>query len=145
MKIVLVHHAGANWIKGKKDLAAVANRMAPIGILSIASFLERQGHEVFVHDCLGPRAAPATDDNVKLVLSREPDMVGFSATTSGFMDGYRMAVRIKQARQRAITVFGGVHISALGGALLERFPGMDYLCIGEGEAPLSELADGRRH
>ena len=58
MKIVLVHPAGSNWIKGSKDLAAVANRMAPLGLLSIAAYCDRQGHEVFVHDCLARARTP---------------------------------------------------------------------------------------
>ncbi|MBP6990026.1 MAG: B12-binding domain-containing radical SAM protein, partial [Spirochaetes bacterium] len=68
MKIVLVHPAGSNWIKGSKDLAAVANRMAPLGLLSIAAYCNRLGHEVFVHDCLGPRAHPAPAANVPQLL-----------------------------------------------------------------------------
>ena len=143
MKIVLVHPAGSNWIKGKKDLAAVANRMAPIGLLSIAAYLERRGHEVFVHDCLGPGAVPGAEKNAGMILSHDPDMVGFSATTSGFLDGYSLASAIKKIRPRVTTVFGGVHISAMGGPLLDGFPDIDYLCLGEGEETMSELADGR--
>jgi anaerobic magnesium-protoporphyrin IX monomethyl ester cyclase len=143
MKIALVHPAGSNWIKGKKDLAAVANRMAPLGLLSIAAYLERRGHEVFVHDCLGPGAVPGAEKNGGMILSHDPDMVGFSATTSGFLDGYGLASAIKKIRPQVLTVFGGVHISAMGGPLLDSFPDIDYLCIGEGEETLSELADGR--
>lgn len=143
MRIVLVHPAGSNWIRGKEDLAAVANRMAPIGLLSIAAFLERHGHEVFVHDCLGPGAARGAEENVARVLALGPDLVGFSATTSGFLDGCRMASLVKESRPEVLTVFGGVHISALGAPLLERHAEIDYLCLGEGEATLSELTDGR--
>jgi anaerobic magnesium-protoporphyrin IX monomethyl ester cyclase len=142
MKIVLVHPAGSNWIKGKKDLASVANRMAPIGLLSIASYLELRGHEVFLHDCLGPGAVPDVEKNISMIVSHDPDMVGFSATTSGFLDGYGLASMIKKIRPHIRTVFGGVHISAMGGPLLDSFPDIDYLCLGEGEATLSELADG---
>jgi anaerobic magnesium-protoporphyrin IX monomethyl ester cyclase len=55
MRIVLVHPTGSNWVPGKKDITAIANRMAPLGLLSIAAWLEQEGNEVFVHDCLGPR------------------------------------------------------------------------------------------
>ncbi len=142
MRIVLVHPAGSNWIRGKQDLAAVANRMAPIGLISIAAYLEREGHRVHVHDCLGPGAVTGSDENARIILSFEPDMVGFSATTSGFTDGYRLASIIKKARPGVIILFGGVHISALGGSLLDRYGDIDYLCIGEGEETLAELAAG---
>jgi len=143
MRIVLVHPAGSNWIPGKKDITATANRMAPLGLLSMAAYLEREGHEVLVHDCLGPKAVPDPDANVKAILGHAPDLVGVSATTSGFLDGYDITRRIKGIRPRVRTVFGGVHVSAMGAVLLDRFRDIDFLCIGEGEVTLSQLAAGQ--
>ena len=143
MRISLVHPTGSNWVPGKKDITAVANRMAPLGLLSIAAYLERDGHEVFVLDCLGPGAAKNNDTHVQNILREDPHMVGFSATTSGFLDGYDLAVRIKARRPHIKTVFGGVHISALGSTLLNGYEAIDYLCLGEGEATLAELASGK--
>ena len=118
MRIVLVHPAGFNWVPGRRDITATANRMAPLGLLSIAACLERAGHEVFVHDCLGPRAIAGVQENVRLILKQGPDLVGFSATTSGFPDAWDMAKAVKEARPDVTTVFGGVHVSALGKTLL---------------------------
>lgn len=143
MRIVLVHPAGSNWVPGKKDVAAVANRMAPLGLLSMAAYLERAGHTVFVQDCLGPEAPVGRAANVRRILEHDPDLVGFSATTSGFPDGYDIAAALKKIRPALRTVFGGVHVSALGGRLLEDYEHIDHLCLGEGEATLCELADGR--
>lgn len=143
MRIVLVHPAGSNWIAGKKDLAATANRMAPLGLLSIAAYLEREGHDVRVHDCLGPYATTDTGRNTQIILDYAPDLVGFSATTSGFLDGYALAARIKNIHSQIRIVFGGVHISAMGAILLDRFPAIDCLCVGEGEVTLSEIASGK--
>lgn len=142
MKIVLVHPAGSNWVPGRKDVAAVANRMVPLGLLSIAAYLERKGHAVAVHDCLGPNAVKGTRANAKRILSHHPDIVGFSATTSGFLDGYDLTAEIKAANPEIQIVFGGVHISALGGTLLEKFEHIDYLVMGEGEITMSQLAAG---
>ncbi len=142
MRIVLVHPAGSNWVPGKKDVTATANRMAPLGLLSIAAYLEREGHEVHVHDCLGPEAATGNGANARAILAYKPDLVGFSATTSGFLDGYDLAVRVKTARSEIKIVFGGVHISAMGSVLLDQFEDIDYLCMGEGETTLAELASG---
>ena len=142
MRIVLVHPVGSNWVPGKKDVTATANRMAPLGLLSIAAYLEGEGHEVFVHDCLGPRAPQGNEASAGIILGMNPDLVGFSATTSGFLDGYDLATRIKAARPGIRIVFGGVHVSAMGGTLLDRFEHIDYLCMGEGEATLAELASG---
>ncbi|MDD5168264.1 MAG: radical SAM protein [Syntrophales bacterium] len=142
MRIALIHPAGSNWIPGRKDITATANRMAPLGLLSIAAYLRRDGHQVFIHDCLGPGAPTGIEENVKIALRFDPEMVGFSTTTSSFIDGYEMAVRIKETDPGIITVFGGVHVSALGASLMVSFPEIDYLCPGEGEATISELAAG---
>ena len=142
MRIVLVHPAGSNWVPGKKDVTATANRIAPLGLLSIAAYLEREEHEVFVHDCLGPKAPSSNETTAGIILGYKPDLVGFSATTSGFLDGYDLATRIKTARPQTKTIFGGVHVSAMGSVLLDQFEHIDYLCMGEGEATLSELASG---
>jgi len=143
MRIVLVHPTGSNWVPGKKDITAVANRMAPLGLLSIAAWLDREGHEVFIHDCLGPGAPKDNAAHAQAILARRPELVGFSATTSGFLDGCDLAGRIKAARPQIQTVFGGVHISSLGAVLLQDFAPIDFLCQGEGEVTLAELASGK--
>lgn len=142
MHIVLVHPAGSNWIPGKKDVSTTANRMAPLGLLSIASYLEQQDHTVEVEDCLGPFAAADHDETIRRILLHDPSLVGFSTTTSAFPDACDLAERLKAIRPDVMTVFGGVHVSAMGGELLERFSPIDYLCLGEGEKTLTELASG---
>jgi radical SAM superfamily enzyme YgiQ (UPF0313 family) len=142
MRICLVHPAGSNWIAGKRDLATVANRMVPLGLLSLSAYLKRAGHEVFLHDALGPRPLSGLEANAKAILVHRPELVGFSATTSSFLDGVALAGRIRQSDSGVKIVFGGVHASALGAELLRGFSDIDVLCIGEGEGPLSDLAAG---
>ena len=140
MNITLVHPAGSNWIPGKKDISTTANRMAPLGLLSIAAYLETKGHTVTVEDCLGPDAGADPDETVRRILAHSPELVGFSTTTSGFLDAHELAGRIKSLRPEVKTVFGGVHVSAMGEALLHRFDNIDFLCLGEGEETMAELA-----
>jgi magnesium-protoporphyrin IX monomethyl ester (oxidative) cyclase len=116
--------------------------MAPLGLLSIAAYLEQKGHTVEVEDCLGPYAAADSDETVRRILKNNPEIVGFSTTTSGFLDAHDLAGRIKAIRAEVKTVFGGVHVSAMRGELLRRFDHIDYLCLGEGEETLAELAAG---
>ena len=142
MRIVLVHPAGSNWVPGKKDVTAVANRMAPLGLLSIAAYLEKEGHTVSVYDCLGPGMPLDNRIHTKAIIGCHPDMVGFSATTSGFLDGYELAEQIKQINDEITIVFGGVHISSIGASLLNDYPAIDFLCLGEGELSMAELAVG---
>ena len=145
VRIVLVHPAGSNWIPGKKDVSTTANRMAPIGLLSIAAYLEeRGGHEVAIEDCLGPDAAADHQTTVQRILAHDPQIVGFATTTSAFLDGHALATQLKALRPDIETVFGGVHVSALGGRLLTDFDHIDTLCFGEGEESLLDLANGKK-
>lgn len=143
MRVTLVHPAGFNFVPGQPDFSVLANRMPPIGIMQLASWLEKFGHPVQLHDCLGPYAPPGIAANAELVLATEPELVGFSATTSGFMDAVDMALYIREKRPEIKIVFGNVHVSSLGATILERFPEIDYLVIGEGEGALLDLADGQ--
>jgi anaerobic magnesium-protoporphyrin IX monomethyl ester cyclase len=142
MKVTLVHPAGSNWIPGRKDVTVAANRMVPTGLLCIAAYLEKYGHKTAVYDCLGPEAPSSLGDRVKDILETNPEMVGFSTTTSGFLDALDMAEGLKSLRPNLPIVFGGVHVSSIGKPLLEKFSAVDFLVLGEGEVTLAELADG---
>ncbi len=143
MKIALVQPRGSNWIPGQGDVSTVVNRVAPLGLLSLAAYLERDGHDVVVQDALGPAAPPSLAGNVDRILAEEPDLVGFSATTSSFLDAVEISRRIKDRRPDVVAVVGGVFASSLGAPLLERFDAIDVLAMGEGEETLRELAAGR--
>ncbi len=143
MRITLVHPAGHNFVPGMPDLTVLANRMAPTGILQLAAWLDRQGHTTFVHDCMGPHAPQGIERNAEAVLATNPELVGFSTTTSAFLDAHDMATYIKAKRPHVKTLFGAVHVSAIGAPLLPHFPGIDYLCVGEGEGLIADLAEGK--
>ncbi len=141
-KVLFIHPLGENWMPGVQDLSRVVNIMAPIGLLSLAAWVERHGHRADVHDCY---AFPGQDDGIFAYLKEErPDYVGFSTTTSSFMDGIRLAQRVREARPGVKIVFGGVNMSALRERLLRDFPVIDYGVAGEGEQTLTALleADG---
>jgi anaerobic magnesium-protoporphyrin IX monomethyl ester cyclase len=141
-RIVLVHPRGFNWFPGKRDITDIANRMVPQGLLSIAAYLVGQGHDVFVYDCLGPHAAIDIIKQVKVILNYNPQIVGFSVTTSSFPDAADLAAKIKEQSTDTITVCGGVHVSALQGKLLEDYQAFDYLIAGEGEITMAQLCSG---
>jgi len=141
-RIVLVHPRGFNWFPGKRDITDIANRMVPQGLLSIAAYLIKNGHDVYVYDCLGPDASLDLKKQSQAILSLQPQIVGFSATTSSFPDAADLAQIIKEQSADVITVCGGVHVSALEGGLLRNYPAFDFLIPGEGEETMSELAEG---
>jgi radical SAM superfamily enzyme YgiQ (UPF0313 family) len=142
MKILLVNPFGSNWVRGSPDNTGAAVRLAPVGILSIASYLAKRGNSVDVHDCRGTMTPAGAEEVVSRVRSEKADLVGFTAVTSSFPNAYRLAERIKEAVPRCAIVFGGVHVSALRGKILERFPAVDFAVAGEGEKAMAELASG---
>ncbi|RJQ13937.1 MAG: radical SAM protein [Nitrospiraceae bacterium] len=142
MRILFIHPFGSNWVEGSKDKILMANRSAPIGILSIMTFLMKQGIEVDVLNCNAPARLAGTDETMNRVRDFRPSLVGFTATTSSFPDAYRQAEEIKRISPDTGIVFGGVHVSALRENILASFPAIDFLIIGEGEKAMSELAMG---
>ncbi len=142
MKILLINPFGSNWLEGRKDMIIFANRSAPIGILSIAAFLMKKGMEVDILNCTGPVKLTGTEETISRVRAFRPEMIGFTSTTSSFPDAYRQAEAIKNADPSIRIIFGGVHVSALRGSILDNFPCIDYVITGEGEKAMAELASG---
>ncbi|HQB39752.1 MAG TPA: radical SAM protein [Deltaproteobacteria bacterium] len=137
MKVVFVHPHGSNWLGDQKDISAVFNLMPPLGMMTIAAVLEKHGVCVEIIDCYG---YPLTSEELAdKVIAMAPDVVGFSCTTSSFLEGNRIAELIKQRRPDIFTVFGGAHACTIGAELLDSFPAIDYLVIGEGENTMLEL------
>jgi len=144
LRVLFIHPYGSNWMGTGKDLTTVFNLMPPIGIMSIAAFLEAQGIGAEIIDCYAT-PMPA-DELVAEVIRRAPDVVGFSCTTSSFLEGYGIAALIKERMPQVMTVFGGAHACSVGVGLLDDFPAIDYLVIGEGENTFHELvASGGRN
>jgi magnesium-protoporphyrin IX monomethyl ester (oxidative) cyclase len=143
MRITLVHPAGFNFVPGQPDFTVLANRMAPIGILTLAAWLEKNGHPTAVHDCLGPVAPTGLEANAAAILATKPELVGFSATSAAFLEAVDLGAMIKQRQPHVRIVVGGAHASAVGPALLDHFPEIDFLCVGEGEGTMLDLAEGK--
>ncbi|MFP4381137.1 MAG: B12-binding domain-containing radical SAM protein [Candidatus Sumerlaeia bacterium] len=138
-KILFIHPLGVNWMPGQKDMSRIANIMPPIGLCSLAAWLEKHGHHADIHDCY---AFPGQDQKIDAYLRTEqPDYVGFSVTTSSFLDAIRIAEKIREAYPRIRFIFGGVHISALGESLMRDYPVIDYGVVGEGEEALLAILD----
>lgn len=138
-KVLLIHPQGANWLPGEKNITRVVNIMPPLGLLSLSAWLEKHGHITQVYDCF---ANPGFDEKLFGIANQEkPDFICFSTTTSSFLDGIRLASKIKTIVPTTVIVFGGVHISALREQLLIDYPIIDFGVVGEGEETLQELVE----
>lgn len=136
-RILLVHPLGYNPADADKDISRTANIMPPLGLASIAAYLEQKGIAADIIDCF---AHPDSDKKILHYLdTNKPGFIGLSCTTSGFLDAIRIARMAKDKLATIKTVFGGPHISALGEKILETQDVVDYSVIGEGEQALEEL------
>lgn len=137
MKVLFIHPHGNNFLPGVQDITTIFNLMPPLGIMSIAAVLEQNAIHVEIIDCY---AAPATAEKLlETILSKKPDLIGLSCTTSSFLEGYEIAKLVKKFKPEIFTVVGGAHACTIGAPLLDSFPDIDYLVIGEGEQTMLEL------
>ncbi|MFE6871409.1 B12-binding domain-containing radical SAM protein [Kitasatospora sp. NPDC057692] len=119
----------------------------PLGLLSIAAYLEADGHDVAIEDFVlrlktgelraGPRMY---DECAERILASEPDVVGFGTQCSTGPASLNIARRIKAARPGTAVVLGGHDVSFLGPRYLEAFPYVDAVLGGEAELTVPKLA-----
>lgn len=139
-KILLVHPLGYRADTAARDISRLANIMPPLGLASLAAYLMQRGFEPTIIDCF---AKPNSDAHIlEFLYTEQPAFIGFSCTTSSFLDGIRISEMAKRSLPNILSVFGGPHVSALKGRLLDDFATMDFSIVGEGEETLAELMSG---
>lgn len=135
--IVLAHPLGGR--SGAANISRLANIMPPLGLLSIAAWLERRGCVVHVLDCY---ARPDADsDLARLLRETRPAWLGLSCTTATFLDGVRLAAAAREILPGVRTVMGGVHASSQGAACLREHASLDFAVKGEGEETMARLME----
>ncbi|MEJ2201031.1 MAG: radical SAM protein [Desulfuromonadaceae bacterium] len=139
-RILLVHPLGYNVEAAGGDISRLANIMPPLGLASIAAFLEQRGIRASLIDCYAHPAASRRRIRDTLLAER-PAYLGLSCTTASFLDGVRLAELARELLPGIGIVFGGTHVSALRERLLREFPVIDCLVVGEGELTLAELLE----
>ena len=142
-RVLLVHPLGyAEGSRAGSDISRIASLTPPLGMAGIASYLEREGVGVEIVDCYAqPRNSEAVIRDI--LVTKRPEVIGFSCVTSNFLDAVRLAGMAKALVPGIKTIVGGAHASALREKVLEGFPEMDFVAVGEGERTLLELVEGR--
>jgi len=141
-RVLLIHPLGYDADAADRDISRVANLMPPLGLASIAAYIEQYGFHADIIDCFAhPDSDRTIDDYVR---RHQPRFVGATCTTAGFLDAARIFRRIKATCPETCCIAGGPHVSALRERILHEFPEVDYVVVGEGETPLRALmeADG---
>lgn len=141
MRVLLISppYAPATFVSGRRRafLKYVVNVIPPLGLLSMAAVLERDGHTVAVHDA----TLATTEEAVARARQCAPELIGISATTPSLAAAVALARALRAACPAARFVIGGAHASAVPDALVT-LPDFDLLVRGEGEEPLRALARG---
>lgn len=125
MKVLLIN-AGS--------LCVAQTAIMPLGLLSIATFLSNNGHEVKLIDRTVEKC------NIKKILkSYQPDIVGISAITfMCFSDAIKLSELVKQHN---IPIVWGGPIPSVVPELVIDSKVVDYVVIGDGEIAMLELMD----
>ena len=121
----------------------------PLGVMIIASVLERRGIDVSIKDLnleiLDGRLAYGRwfyEAAATTILDDDPDIVGFSSLCTSFLQALRIAVAVKQRKPATFVIFGGPNVSFVAESALKAFPGLiDAVVKGEGEVVTGLLMD----
>jgi len=136
-KILLVHPLGYEVTAAGNDISRIVNIMPPLGLASISAYLEREDFTADIVDCY---AHPDSDQKIRDYMEQhQPAWIGFSCTTSSFLDAVRLTQLAKEISPEVRSVFGGPHVSALREQLLRDYSDVDILVVGEGEETLQQL------
>lgn len=137
-RVLLIHPLGYKADAAKRDVARMANIMPPIGLCSMAAYLEKHGIGADIIDCF---ARPDSDAAIiEYIRDKKPAIIGMSCTTSNFLDAVRIAKMCKTESPEVKTVIGGPHVSALKAKAIDKYPEVDIGAVGEGEETILELA-----
>lgn len=140
MKILLINPA-PTLMETSVQWKTFVSPIAPLGIASIAAFIEQQGIEVKIIDQVA-RKMP----NVRLlseIKSYAPDVIGFSCLTLVMSNVKILSDEIRKFTD-AVIVLGNIHPTLFADELLKRKIA-DVVVRGEGEVTTFELIKALKH
>lgn len=111
--------------------------MPPLGILSIAAVLEKEGIDVEI--------VPAEilklswRDIAKKIQADRPDIVGVTSTTENRFQSFELVKVARKAHPPALLVMGGPHASMAAEDTLAHLRELDVVVRGEGELTMLDL------
>jgi radical SAM superfamily enzyme YgiQ (UPF0313 family) len=106
--------------------------LEPLGIMSLAAFLQHHGHRCEFLDLAFEKNLP------RKVKEIGPDIIAYSITTG--RQPFYQKLNLELKRQcNFLSVFGGPHASFFPDFIQEQ--GVDVICRGEGEGALLDLAN----
>ena len=120
----------------------------PLNVMYISAVLKKERHIVdffefarFKYNFLGDRFRDIKKAFCDKVRTFQPNLVGFSSMTPNYGISVELTKLAKQIKKDTKVIFGGIHSTVdPEGTIRERT--IDFICIGEGEEAIVELARG---
>lgn len=110
--------------------------VASLGPGFLAAYLRERGHEAgFLRVGLGM----GVEEIAAAVRAEAPGLIGISATTRQWLRARLLLAELRR-RSNVPVILGGLHATFSPEEVL-RHPGIDFVCLGEGEAALFELVE----
>jgi anaerobic magnesium-protoporphyrin IX monomethyl ester cyclase len=141
-RILLFQPLGLAAQTCNKRVLRLTSATPPLGLASLAAYIETRGFEADILDAYTLGDAEAADRALCSCLqTAQPGWLGISCTTALFHDAVRVCRLVRAWAPDTRIVLGGPHVSALRERVLEPFPEIDALIVGEGELALAELME----
>lgn len=122
-----------------RDLDKFGASSEPLGLAYLAANLEKHGYLVYILDSLALNWG--ISQTVEAIKKEGADLIGITMLTPMYEVVKRLAGDLKQAMPSVKIILGGAHATALSKETLEDIEPADYICIGEGENTIVDLAD----
>lgn len=120
----------------------VNNFMPPLGLLSLAAMLEKEGKKIMVlpvFDYTYNQEKTIPQDVIEKLKAFNPDLIGIGFMSAECKPAKLIVESLKRVFTKVILVAGGRHASNF--PLETLLWGADYVVVGEGEVTLSELTE----
>ncbi|MEQ8169966.1 MAG: radical SAM protein [Candidatus Eremiobacterota bacterium] len=124
----------------------------PLGLLSLATILKEKDYDVelinfnylFLNNIIDYDfdTAKKFDIMAGYIMNKNPDIVGFTALCNTFHNALYLSRLIKERNNNIKIIMGGPHTSLLPETILEDYPWIDLICVGEGEGNIISIIKG---
>ena len=112
----------------------------PLGLLYVASYA--LAHTEFEIVILDTQVEELTYEDIeKEIVRLKPDLVGIQAMTFTLIDVMMVAKVVKKVNPETVVVLGGPHVNIYPDESINHRE-IDFLILGEGEVPFTELLNG---
>jgi anaerobic magnesium-protoporphyrin IX monomethyl ester cyclase len=129
------------WAVSEERGNSLMNCLPPLGILSIAAFVESHGYTVGVVDVHAEKLIDT--EVVARVKAAQPRVVGISVLTNMAVPAHYIARLCKESVPDTIVMCGGAHAEAMPESMLAN-SAIDAVVRGDGEEATLDIVEGRQ-